>query len=91
MPREIFLRRFPEFRGCENAFIDGFLAAAENEVDAEVWGNKASEGVMYLAAHKMAASPFGENARLATGAGSSYLEEYRRLVRIVSSGFRVTK
>jgi hypothetical protein len=86
-----FLAQFPEFENTNTkrpALVPAFLAAAELEIDRTVWLAKGDQGQMYLAAHKLSTSPFGNNART-SGESSTYLIEYQRLVMQVSSGFRV--
>lgn len=89
--RSTFLVQFPEFRNTDTDIVDAMLAAADLEIDRTVWNEKADQGQMYLAAHKLALSPFGNAAQL-VAAGSTvtvYLDHFERLVRQVSSGFRV--
>lgn len=85
-----FIGSFPEFAGAPQALIQAKLDEAARNMDLPVWGALADDGISYLAAHKLATSPAGQNARLITKDGTStYLLEYRRLCRIVGSGFRV--
>lgn len=90
---DAFLEQFPEFvntNTAQPALILRMLAAALLEIDSEVWGLKADQGQMYLAAHKLALSPFGNNAELKAGTGiTSYQVHYDKLVRQVSHGYRV--
>lgn len=90
-----FRVQFPEFNGVSDALVNAMLAAALLEIDIIIWGPKADQGQGYLAAHKLASSPFGQNARLQTGAMgkdglTTYWHTYYQLVRQVSSGYRVT-
>lgn len=88
---QTFTDRFAEFEGVDEPYIQRFLNAAISEVDPVVWGDKADEGILYLTAHKMALSPAGKAARLvAPDQASTYEKEFRRLVKIVASGYRVT-
>jgi hypothetical protein len=88
-----FLDQFPEFVNTNTAqpgLVPAMLAAADLEIDRDVWAEKADQGQMYLAAHKLALSPFGNNAELkASGAMTTYQVHYDSLVRQVSHGFRV--
>lgn len=88
-----FLAQFPEFvntNTAQPALVPAFLAAAELEIDREVWGAKGDQGQMYLAAHKLSLSPFGNNAELTAGSGvTTYQVHYDSLVRQVSYGYRV--
>lgn len=59
-----FRVQFPEFNGVDDAHVNAFLAAALLELDAEVWDVKFDQGHGYLTAHKLALSPFGNNARM---------------------------
>lgn len=88
--REQFLVQFPEFSKSNAALVEAMLAAAELEIDRDVWDAKADQGVMYLAAHKLALSPMGNSAELVPAGGvTSYRIHYDALVLQVGSGFRV--
>jgi len=92
-----------EFINVPDAIVQGELDAAFLEIDQGVWGDmaaqpvsstaaytKADQGHRYLAAHKLASSPFGQQARLVAKDGTTtYLKNYQRLQLQVSSGFRV--
>ena len=84
-----FTTRFPEWQGVDGKYILSHLNAAALEIDADVWGKRADEGTLYLAAHMMSTSPTGNGARLVDGSGSAYELRYQYLVRLVSSGYRV--
>jgi hypothetical protein len=87
--------RFPGLKGDGSAAWDATLtaviAAAERETPADIWGDLQDEGVLHLAAHKLAGpNPHGVNAKLASTFGSStYLKERERLEVIVAAGPRV--
>lgn len=98
-----FRVRRPEFDGVIDAEVQAALDDAATEIAACKWGalstvagtvTRADVGHMYLAAHNLAVSPFGQNARMAVkqqnGEYTSVYEVgYRRLQREVSAGFRV--
>lgn len=92
-----FREAFPEFDKAPVTLIDAKLAEARLQIDAAVWLHLADLGASYLAAHLIAISPFGQHARLVPpnakanreDALTTYEREYRRLQRIVTSGFRV--
>jgi len=101
-----FRAEFPEFNGVSDGLVAAKLAAAALEMDNCVWGQfsspglpctKADQGQMYLAAHKLAASPFGQNSKTVTTAfanksgyqRTTYGAEFFLLQRGVTSGFRV--
>lgn len=94
---ETFISQFPEFSDANEAQVEAILAAADIEIDRDVWGEaKGDQGQMYLAAHKLALSPFGNAAELVqkrpkdTPHGEThYGVHYDALVRQVASGFRV--
>ncbi len=84
------------------------LNAAGLQIDTFVWGaygsstlTLADQGQMFLAAHKLAVTPFGQNAKMMqptgkqgwTSAGgfgrTTYGQEYYLLMRNVSAGYRV--
>jgi hypothetical protein len=95
--RTQFLVQFPEFTNAVAAQVDAFLAAAELEVDRDVWDAKADQGVMYLTAHKLALSPYGNAAKMVPKKAdtlhgeTSYGTHYDALVTVVSlsAGCRV--
>jgi hypothetical protein len=88
-----FLARFPEFKGTAKDSSD-LIASALNDaalvIDACAWGPLAGQGHGYLTAHRLALSPFGQQARMVAKDGSTtYQRHYEAMVRIVGSGFRV--
>jgi hypothetical protein len=88
--RDAFVVQFPEFTNTGVALVEAMLAAAALEIDLEVWAEKATQGQYYLAAHKLALSPYGNNAEMVTKSGTTtYEAHYAKLVRQVASGFRV--
>lgn len=94
-----FFARFPEFKDTSTTLVSAALNDAGLQIDRAVWGNLAGEGQGYLAAHRLALSPFGQAARMVSKAGgaskgaeagvTTYLAHYNYLVGIVGSGFRV--
>lgn len=82
-----FRVQFPEFASVDDPMVQAWLDAAALEIDQVVWGEKAPQGHMYLAAHKMALSPYGQAARLAKNAtDTTYNDHFTRLVGIVACG-----
>ncbi len=82
--------QFPEMNGVSDGLVQAMLDAALLEIDVDLWGAKADQGQAYLASHKLATSPFGQNARMVAKDGTTtYERNYMKLVRQVSSGFRV--
>lgn len=92
-----FRLRFPEFDRTPTELVDAKLAEAELEIDRTVWGTKADLGVGYLAAHLLSIAPTGQHARLVPrnakatreDALTTYERQYKRLLKMVSSGFRI--
>lgn len=86
-----FRTQFPEFKGVSDSVVSAWLAAAALEIDISLWGMKADQGQGLLTAHKLATSPFGQSARMVAKDGTTtYWFNYQKLVRQVSSGYRVT-
>lgn len=101
----MFRAQFPEFGGnVPDALITVMLGAAALELDTSVWGafgvvggnmTKSDQGQMYLAAHKLAVSPFGQNAKMASDPRrngydrTTYGAEFKLLMGGVTSGNRV--
>ena len=88
-----FLERFPEFTAVNEDFptlIQLVIDEAILQVSLAVWGDKADLGVLYLTAHLLAISPYGEPSRLAPGTGDTiYLHTFKTLQKEVTSGYRV--
>ncbi len=85
-----FQTRFPEFKATDTSLVAATLNDAALMIDAQVWGNLAGQGHGYLTAHRLALSPFGQQARMVQKDGTTtYQKHYERLVGIVGSGFRV--
>lgn len=93
-----FTKAFPAFQRTDRDVVEAKIAEATRGIDAAVWGDLADDGIGYLAAHKLAMMPGGEHARLIPAnakpirgeALTTYEREYKRLMRSVTSGFRVT-
>ncbi len=93
-----FVKAFPAFKKTSRDLVEAKIAEASREVDAVVWGELADDGIGYLAAHLMSMAPGGEHARLVPRnakvvrgeALTTYERHYKRLVKMVASGFRVT-
>lgn len=107
----MFRAQMPEFNNVSDVLVTAMLGAAALEIDPSVWGplgvvgglmTKADQGQLYLAAFKLAASPFGQNAKgefrsqhnsrgpSVTGyQTNSYGQQFLLLQRGVTSGFRV--
>ena len=85
-----FLLRFPVFEGTPPTLIDAKLAEATRGVDAEVFGDKTEDAIGYKTAHLLAIEPFGQTARLEADDGeTTYSKRFHKLVKSVTSGFRV--
>lgn len=60
-----FRTRMPEFRNVPDAMVKAAIADAMDETDEAVWLPSHYEAaVRYLAAHKLALSPWGRNSAL---------------------------
>lgn len=100
--------QFPEFNGVSDALCQSMLNAADLEIDKFIWGDygtttlaRADQGQLYLACHKLAVTPFGQNAKMVQPTGkqgwvsaagwgrTTYGQEYFLLLRSVSAGYRV--
>lgn len=88
-----FKVRFPEFivsgakEVAHDTMLQAYIDAALMRTPTDPWGTYRDEGTLYLAAHLLAVTPFGQNAKLASKVGDSvYGVEYKRLQRIVTAG-----
>jgi hypothetical protein len=88
--RASFFVSFPEFSATDVNLVDAKLAEAAAEIDQDVWGDRATAGHGYLAAHLLAMSPFGNAAKLVDKSSTTYEVHYKRLVRTVTAGIRYT-
>ncbi len=102
----MFRAQVPEMNSVSDGLVGMMLGAAALEIDNSVWGaygvaggqmTKADQGQLYLAAHKLACSPWGQNAKMVSDKGgrngyqrTQYGQEFALLMRGVTSGFRVT-
>ena len=85
-----FVERFPEFDAADEKLLAYALSEARSEVDLKTWGKKYRSGIYFLAAHKLACSPFGEPARLQPDDDKTiYLKEYERMLKSLAFGFQV--
>jgi hypothetical protein len=88
---ETFRDRFPEFRSADGDMIEAAAAAAEHDITAAEYRDKAGEALLYLTAHKLALSPFAKDLRLVDDTGqTTYWREYHRITRLIRWPFMVT-
>jgi len=88
--RRSFLARFPEFEPASKSMIEEAIDEATRNVDVDVWRDKTDDGVRWKAAHLLAITPFGQQARLMSKDGSTtYGTHFAQLMRSVTPGFRV--
>ena len=62
-----FVAKFPEFSEVGDlapASITSAISTARSFVSQSLWGDRYEDGVLYKAAHLLAMTPMGENARL---------------------------
>lgn len=59
-----FITKFPEFARAGTALVQAHLDAAALEIDTEIFATLADEAIYYLAAHRLALSPYGQTAKL---------------------------
>jgi hypothetical protein len=85
-----FRASFPEFVQVEDAQIQVFLDRAATSVPLEPWDDHQHEGHLYLTAHLLASSPYGQNARLDPKSDvTTYGAHYSKLQLMVAAGPRV--
>jgi hypothetical protein len=69
-----FRSRFPEFRTAGDAFVTACLNEAASELNSDELGDSYDGAHGLLAAHKLAVSPFGTNARMVDERGTTAYE-----------------
>jgi hypothetical protein len=85
-----FTTRFPEFVNTDPNPIEMALSEARCEINPKYFGDTFVIAVHYLAAHKLAISPMGENCRLEASAEKTiYQLEYERLCKSAFLGAQV--
>ena len=85
-----FLVRFPEFEPATEPMIREALGEASRNVDPDVFKEKTDDAIKWKAAHLLAITPFGQQARLVAKDGTTtYGKHFAKLVRSVTPGFRV--
>ncbi len=77
-----FKTRFPEFANTDTGLIQSCLDEAGRQCDAAVFSTRLDDAVRYKAAHLLAVSPMGQDARLVRkDGGSIYNDEFKNLQR----------
>ncbi len=86
-----FRTRYPEFKFCQDEFLQAYLDDASLSISEELWGTTFEQGVYCLAARRLALSPFGNTAKLSKADGTTtYDTQYNELLMMVAPmGYRV--
>jgi len=80
----------PEFQNVPDALCQACLDEALASLNATRWGTMIDIGQRYLAAHRIALSPYGQGTRLVTSKETTtYGTHYEDLVRQISEGVAV--
>jgi hypothetical protein len=82
-----FRARFPEFERLPDATLTDALARGLVQTSTIVFGDISDEATGYLAAHFLALSPYGQQARLSAVDGTTtYMTHWRRIAAMRSVG-----
>jgi hypothetical protein len=82
-----FKARYPEFNPASDAVVTAALADAVPYIDPGLFSTDTDQAVGLKAAHILAISPFGQNARLVAEDGSTtYAKALEPLVRARAGG-----
>jgi len=86
-----FVIEFPELADAGQPLIEAKIAGAELRVGADVWpASVRDQGVLYRAAHMLALSPYGAQAKMVSKSGeTTYGKQYESLVQEIGAGFLV--
>ena len=85
-----FRNRFPEFRTVGELLIQQVLDEAALQVSEAVWGELADAGTLMRAAHLLALSPMGQQARKKNEKDTTtYGMQFRAMQRQVTAGYRL--
>lgn len=80
---------FPEFSKASDTLIESRISWAEDRTPSDIWGDKQTQGIAWLAAHFLCLLPEAKDLRKGEKPGETpYGRERARLNRIVSSGYR---
>ena len=87
-----FKARFPEFARLPDVTLNDVIARATARTNATVMGDQADEAIGYMAAHLLALSPYGQQARLSEpGKTTTYYQHWLEIARYKTVGYaRVT-
>jgi len=84
-----FREGFPEFANIPDELVQAKLNQAATSVSATIWGSSYDAGHGYLAAHLLATSPLGQDARLsAEKESTTYGAEFHRRLKAATVGIR---
>ncbi len=83
-----FRLRFVEFSKTDDAIVSARIADAMAECSEEAFAETYPSAVLYLAAHLLAISPYGQSAR-ATQTSTTYWVHFDRLQTQAAVGPRV--
>lgn len=82
-----FKVRFPEFGRLPDAVIQDAINRGTARTNATVMGNQTDEAIGYMAAHLLALSPFGQQARLSEpGKMTTYYQHWLDIARYKAVG-----
>jgi len=81
-----FKARWPEFAPTADARVEAVLVSAARRCAASVFGADTDEAVGFYAAHLLATSPHGTQARKGDSDTPTYYVEWQRLARQRAGG-----
>lgn len=82
-----FRVHFPELNAASDTLVQAKLDEAALALDERVFGARFDEAVRYSAAHRLALSPFGQNARMVAKDGSTtYGMQFDNVCRACAGG-----
>lgn len=83
-----FKARFPEFNRLPDVTIQDAINRGVAQTNANVFGTLQDEASAYLAAHFLALSPYGQQARLVAKDGNTtYFLHWIRIAQLKSAGY----
>lgn len=84
-----FKDRFAQFANTDDDLVQLVLDEASSQVNRTVWGSRADEGILYLAAHLLEIDAYGEASRLNDDTKQTTFERhFKRLIQQVTVGKR---
>lgn len=79
----------PEWTDAPDGVISEMIARALRDVDVDLWGDDADDGVELRACWYLAQAPFAQEMRVEPPSGDLYDKQYREKQRVIGMAHRM--